>query len=212
MTMVKFLIVDDHPSFRRGVKDILAEGFKGAAVAECGTAMEMLQEIKAKNFDLVIMDISMPGRSGPDVLKELKSLNPGLPVLILSMHPEDQYAIRMFKAGASGYLTKSSAPEELVHAAKKVLAGGQYVSATVGEALALTVRSGAEKLPHQRLSDREYEVLCLIASGKTVSEIAEEVHLSVTTISTYRARILEKMGLKNNAELTRYAIQHGLVL
>jgi DNA-binding NarL/FixJ family response regulator len=128
------------------------------------------------------------------------------------MHPEDQYAIRMFKAGASGYLTKSSAPEELVHAAKKVLAGGQYVSATVGEALALTVRSGAEKLPHQRLSDREYEVLCLIASGKTVSEIAEEVHLSVTTISTYRARILEKMGLKNNAELTRYAIQHGLVL
>jgi two-component system invasion response regulator UvrY len=189
MTMVKFLIVDDHPSFRRGVKDILTEGFKGAVVAECGTAMEMLQEIKAKDFDLVIMDISMPGRSGPDVLKELKSLNPGLPVLILSMHPE-----------------------ELVHAARKVLAGGQYVSATVGEALALTVRSGAEKLPHQRLSDREYEVLCLIASGKTVSEIAEEVHLSVTTISTYRARILEKMSLKNNAELTRYAIQHGLVL
>ncbi|HET6674051.1 MAG TPA: response regulator transcription factor [Nitrospiraceae bacterium] len=212
MTMVKFLIVDDHPSFRRGVKDILAEGFKGAAVAECGNAQEMLQEIKARKFDLVVMDISMPGRSGPDVLKELKVLNPGLPVLILSMHPEDQYAIRMFKAGASGYLTKSSAPEELVHAAKKVLAGGQYVSATVGEALALTVRSGSEKLPHQRLSDREYEVLCLIASGKTVSEIAEDVHLSVTTISTYRARILEKMGLKNNAELTRYAIQHGLVL
>ncbi len=212
MTMVKFLIVDDHPSFRRGVKDILAEGFKGAAVAECGNAQEMLQEIKARKFDLVVMDISMPGRSGPDVLKELKVLNPGLPVLILSMHPEDQYAIRMFKAGASGYLTKSSAPEELVHAAKKVLAGGQYVSATVGEALALTVRSGSEKLPHQRLSDREYEVLCLIASGKTVSEIADDVHLSVTTISTYRARILEKMGLKNNAELTRYAIQHGLVL
>lgn len=212
MTMVKFLIVDDHPSFRRGVKDILAEGFKGAAVAECGNAQEMLQEVRDTKFDLVIMDISMPGRSGPDVLKELKGLNPALPVLILSMHPEDQYAIRMFKAGASGYLTKSSAPEELVQAAKKVLAGGQYVSATVGEALALTVRSGAEKLPHQRLSDREYEVLCLIASGKTVSEIAEAVHLSVTTISTYRARILEKMGLKNNAELTRYAIQHDLVL
>jgi DNA-binding NarL/FixJ family response regulator len=210
--MVKFLVVDDHPSFRRGVKDILAEGFRGAAVSECGNAQEMLQEVRDRKFDLVIMDISMPGRTGPDVLKELKSVNPGLPVLILSMHPEDQYAIRMFKAGASGYLTKSSAPEDLVQAAKKVLAGGQYVSATVGEALALTVRSGAEKQPHQRLSDREYEVLCLIASGKTVSEIADAVHLSVTTISTYRARILEKMGLKNNAELTRYAIQHGLVL
>jgi DNA-binding NarL/FixJ family response regulator len=210
--MVKFLIVDDHPSFRRGVKDILTEGFKGAAVAECGNAQEMLQQVQARRFDLVVMDISMPGRSGPDVLKDLKGLHPGLPVLILSMHPEDQYAIRMFKAGAAGYLTKSSAPEELVQAARKVLAGGQYVSTTVGEALALTVRSGVERLPHQRLSDREYEVLCLIASGKTVSEIAEEVHLSVTTISTYRARILEKMGLKNNAELTRYAIQHDLVL
>jgi DNA-binding NarL/FixJ family response regulator len=210
--MVKFLIVDDHPSFRRGVKDILAEGFRGASVSECGDAQEMLREVRDGKFDLVIMDISMPGRSGPDVLKELKVLNPQLPVIILSMHPEDQYAIRMFKAGASGYLTKSSGPEDLVQAARKVLAGGQYVSAAVGEALAMTVRSGAEKLPHQRLSDREYEVLCLIASGKTVSDIAEAVHLSVTTISTYRARILEKMGLKNNAELTRYAIQHGLVL
>jgi two-component system invasion response regulator UvrY len=210
--MVKFLIVDDHPSFRRGVKDILMEGFKGAAVAECGNAQEMLDEVRDKKFDLVVMDISMPGRSGPEVLKELKGLNPSLPVLILSMHPEDQYAIRMFKAGASGYLTKSSAPEELVHAVKKVLSGGQYVSASVGEALASTVRSGVEKMPHERLSDREYEVLCLIASGKTVSEIADGVNLSVTTISTYRARILEKMGLKNNAELTRYAMQHGLVL
>lgn len=210
--MLKFLIVDDHPSFRRGVKDILVEGFKGVGISECGNAQEMLDHIRHDAFDLVVLDISMPGRSGPEVLKELKSLNSTLPVLILSMHPEDQYAIRMFKAGAAGYLTKSSAPEELVQAVKKVLAGGQYVSASVGEALALTVRSGLEKLPHERLSDREYEVLCLIASGKTVSEIAEDVHLSVTTISTYRARILEKMSLKNNAELTRYAIQHALVL
>jgi DNA-binding NarL/FixJ family response regulator len=146
------------------------------------------------------------------VLKELKQLAPTVPVLILSMHPEDQYAIRMFKAGAAGYLTKSSAPEELVQAAKKVMAGGQYVSASVGEALAMTVRTGVDKMPHERLSDREYEVLCLIAAGKTVSDIAEEVHLSVTTISTYRARILDKMNLKNNAELTRYAMQHGLVV
>ncbi|HZN45802.1 MAG TPA: response regulator transcription factor [Nitrospiraceae bacterium] len=210
--MLRFLIVDDHPSFRRGVKDILVEGFKGAGFSECGNAQEMLDQVRLHAFDLVVMDISMPGRSGPEVLKELKSLNSTVPVLILSMHPEDQYAIRMFKAGAAGYLTKSSAPEELVQAAKKVLAGGQYVSASVGEALALTVRSGIEKLPHERLSDREYEVLCLIASGKTVSEIAEDVNLSVTTISTYRARILEKMSLKNNAELTRYAIQHALVL
>jgi two-component system, NarL family, invasion response regulator UvrY len=210
--MLRFLIVDDHPSFRRGVKDILVEGFKGAGFSECGNAQEMLDQVRLHAFDLVVMDISMPGRSGPEVLKELKGLNSTVPVLILSMHPEDQYAIRMFKAGAAGYLTKSSAPEELVQAAKKVLAGGQYVSASVGEALALTVRSGIEKLPHERLSDREYEVLCLIASGKTVSEIAEDVNLSVTTISTYRARILEKMSLKNNAELTRYAIQHALVL
>lgn len=210
--MLRFLIVDDHPSFRRGVKDILVEGFKGAGFSECGNAQEMLDQVRHHAFDLVVMDISMPGRSGPEVLKELKGLNSTVPVLILSMHPEDQYAIRMFKAGAAGYLTKSSAPEELVQAAKKVLAGGQYVSASVGEALALTVRSGIEKLPHERLSDREYEVLCLIASGKTVSEIAEDVNLSVMTISTYRARILEKMSLKNNAELTRYAIQHALVL
>ncbi len=209
---VRILVVDDHPSFRRGVKDILEEGFDGAKMAECGNAQEMLDRIREAKYDLVVMDISMPGRSGPEVLKELKQLAPNVPVLILSMHPEDQYAIRMFKAGAAGYLTKASAPEELVQAAKKVMAGGQYVSASVGEALAMTVRTGVDKMPHERLSDREYEVLCLIASGKTVSDIAEEVHLSVTTISTYRARILDKMNLKNNAELTRYAMQHGLVV
>jgi two-component system invasion response regulator UvrY len=209
---VRILVVDDHPSFRRGVKDILEEGFEGASMAECGNAQEMLDHVREQPYDLVVMDISMPGRSGPEVLKELKQLAPTLPVLILSMHPEDQYAIRMFKAGAAGYLTKASAPEELVHAAKKVMSGGQYVSASVGEALALTVRTGVDKLAHERLSDREYEVLCLIASGQTVSDIAESIHLSVTTISTYRARILDKMSLKNNAELTRYALQHGLVV
>lgn len=211
VTAVQILVVDDHPSFRRGVKDILAEGFRGVRVEECGNAQDMFQAIQHKKYDLVVLDISMPGRSGPEVLKELKCLAPSLPVLILSMHPEDQYAIRMFKAGADGYLTKASAPEELVQATKKVLNGGQYVSSSVGETLALTIKSGIEKLPHEKLSDREYEVLCLIASGKTVSEIADSVNLSVTTISTYRARLLEKMCLKNNAELTRYAVQHGLV-
>jgi DNA-binding NarL/FixJ family response regulator len=154
----------------------------------------------------------MPGRSGLEALKALKAERPTVPVLVLSMHPEDQYAIRMFKAGADGYLTKASAPEELVHAVKKLLAGGHYVSASLGEKLVQSVKQGTEKPPHELLSDREFEVLCLIGSGKTVSEIAEVMHLSVTTISTYRARILAKMRMKTNAELTRYVIQHGLGL
>jgi DNA-binding NarL/FixJ family response regulator len=153
----------------------------------------------------------MPGKSGLEALKDLKHDRPGLPVLVLSMHPEDQYAIRMFKAGADGYLTKASAPDELVRAIKKVLEGGHYVSPTLGEKLAMTVKPGTEKLAHERLSDREYQVLCLIAVGKSVGEIAESMHLGVTTISTYRARILDKMNLKNNVELTRYAVQQGLV-
>ncbi len=209
--MLRVLVVDDHPFFRRGVKDILAEGFDAVKIGECGNAHEMLESVRVKKWDLVVMDISMPGRSGPEALKELKRECPTLPVLVMSMHPEDQYAVRMFKAGADGYLTKASAPEELVKAIKKVLGGGQYVSPSLGEKLALTVKTDNEKVPHERLSDREYQVLCLIASGKTVSEIADAIHLSVTTISTYRARILEKMNMKNNAELTRYAVQHGLV-
>ena len=157
------------------------------------------------------MDISMPGMNGLDALKQVKQEFPDLPVLIFSMHPEEQYAIRMFKAGADGYLTKSSAPEELVKAIKKVHGGGKYVSPSLGEALASTVKPGAEKDLHELLSDREYQVLCLIGSGKTVSEIADTMNLSVTTISTYRARILEKMRMKTNAEMTRYAIEQGLV-
>ncbi len=208
--MVKILVADDHPSFRRGVKDILADGFEAVKVGECGNAQEMLDQVRNKKWDLVVMDISMPGRSGPEALKALKAERPTLPVLVLSMHPEDQYAVRMFKAGADGYLTKASAPEELVRAVNKLLAGGQYVSPSLGEKLVLSVKQGTEKPPHELLSDREYEVLCLIGSGKTVGEIAEAMHLSVTTISTYRARILEKMRMKNNAELTRYVIQHGL--
>ncbi|MGH7230293.1 MAG: response regulator [Nitrospiraceae bacterium] len=209
--MLKVLVVDDHPSFRRGVKDILDEGFHAVRIGECGTATEMLDVVVQKKWDLVVMDISMPGKNGLDALKELKRERPGLPVLVLSMHPEDQYAVRMFKAGADGYLTKASAPEELVRAIKKVLGGGQYVSPSLGEKLAMTVKSGSDKLPHERLSDREYQVLCLLASGKSVGEIADTVHLSVTTISTYRARILDKMSMKNNVDLTRYAVQHALV-
>jgi two-component system, NarL family, invasion response regulator UvrY len=209
--MLKVLVVDDFPLFRRGVRDLLAEGFQDSKIGEAGNAQEMLELLRRKPWDVAVLDISMPGMSGLDAIKQVKQEFPDLPVLILSMYPEEQYAVRMIKAGADGYLTKSSAPEELVNAIKKVHGGGKYVSPSLGEALAFTVKPGAEKNPHELLSDREYQVLCLIGSGKTVSEIADKTNLSVTTISTYRARILEKMRMKTNAELTRYAIQQGLV-
>ena len=209
--MLKVLVVDDFPLFRRGVRDLLDEGFKDAKIGEARDAYEMLKLLRLKPWDVAILDISMPGMNGLDALKQVKQEFPDLPVLILSMYPEEQYAIRTIKAGADGYLTKSSAPEELVNAIKKVHGGGKYVSPSLGEALALTVKPGVEKDPHELLSDREYQVLCLIGSGKTVSEIADKTNLSVTTISTYRARILEKMRMKTNAELARYAIQQGLV-
>jgi DNA-binding NarL/FixJ family response regulator len=208
--MLKVLVADDFPLIRRGVRDLLVEGFQGAKIGEAANFHEMLDLLRRKPWDVAVMDISMPGMNGLDALKQVKQEFPDLPVLIFSMHPEEQYAIRMFKAGADGYLTKVSAPEELVKAIKKVHQGGKYVSPSLGESLAFTVKSGSEKPPHELLSDREYQVLCLIGSGKTVSEIADTTNLSVTTISTYRARILEKMHMKTNAELTRYAIQQGL--
>jgi two-component system invasion response regulator UvrY len=210
--MLKVLIVDDSPLFRRGVKELVIEGFQGAKIGEAGNAHEMLELLKRKPWNLIVLDISMPGINGLDALKQVKQEFPNLPVLILSMHPEEQYAIRMFKAGADGYLTKAAAPEELVKAIKKVQGGGKYVSVSLGEALADSiVKPDVKKNLHELLSDREYEVLCLIGSGHTVGEIARAINLSVTTISTYRARILDKMRMKTNAELTRYAIQQGLV-
>ncbi|MBU6479223.1 MAG: response regulator transcription factor [Nitrospirae bacterium] len=209
--MLRILIADDFPLFRRGVKELLTDGLESVTVGECGNSHDLLELVRRNKWDVVILDITMPGSNGTETLKQLKAEYPKLPVLVLSMHPEDQYAVRMFKAGADGYLTKASAPDELVEAIKKVLGGGQYVSSTLGEKLALTFKASTGSVPHEHLSDREYEVMCLIASGKTVSEIAETMHLGVTTISTYRARILEKMNLKNNAELTRYALKRGLV-
>ena len=209
--MLKVLVVDDFPLFRRGVRDLVCEGFRDAKIGEAGNSQEMLELLRRKPWDVAVMDISMPGMNGLDALKQVRQEFPELPVLILSMYPEDQYAVRMFKAGADGYLLKSSAPEELVKAIKKVYGGGKYVSPSLGEALVFTVKPGAEKNPHELLSDREYEVLCRIGSGETVSKIADAMNLSITTISTYRARILEKMRMKTNAELTRYAIQQGLV-
>jgi len=208
---LRILIADDHSLFRRGVKELLIDGLGAVTIGESANAHDLLDSVRQKKWDVVILDIGMPGTTGAEALKQLKAECPKLPVIVLSMHPEDQYAVRMFKAGASAYLTKASAPDELIRAIKTVVAGGYYISPSLGEQLVQGIKQGNEKPLHQLLSDREYEVLCLIGSGKTVGEIAEAMFLSVTTVSTYRARILEKMGLKTNAEMTRYALQHGLV-
>jgi len=210
--MIRVLIVDDHAIVRRGLRELLSDEFRGAAFGEASTAQQALEQLWKQKWDVALLDITLPGRSGLDLLKEFKAARPRLPVLVLSVHPEDQFALRALKAGAEGYLTKESAPEELVKAIRKILAGGRYVSPTLAEKLALGVRKDSTRAPHETLSDREYEIMCCIASGKTVTEIAGELSLSPKTISTYRARILEKLGVKNNAAIIRYAIQNGLVI
>jgi two-component system, NarL family, invasion response regulator UvrY len=209
--MLTILIADDHPIVRAGLKQILEDVPGKLICEEALDGVDVFRKCAEKNYDLVLLDIAMPGINGLDCLKQLKKEMPKLPVLIISMYPEEQYAVRALKAGASGYLTKKSAPDELLLAVQKVLSGGKYVSASLGEALACQLGKGAEEYPHETLSDREYEVFCLIASGKTASQIAAQLCLSVKTVSTYRGRILEKMKLKNNAELTYYAIKNQLV-
>lgn len=209
--MLNILIVDDHAIVRRGLKQILEGERDLATVSEAKDGHEALQMTRDQAWDLVILDINLPGQSGLDVLIELRHLNPKLPVLIMSMYSEDQYAVQAFKAGAVGYLNKQSAPEELVKAIKKISTGGKYISDSMAELLAAKLNTQREKTAQEILSTREYQVLILIASGKTLSEIAETLSLSVKTISTFRARILTKMNLKNNAELTYYAIHHGLI-
>ena len=207
----RILIVDDHSVVRRGLKQILVDEFKKAEFGEASNAGEALERVRKEAWDAVVLDITMPGRSGLEALKEIKEAKPKLPVLVLSMHPEDQFAVRVLKSGASGYMTKESAPEELVGAVKKVLAGGRYVSPALAEKMASYLAIDTPKPPHERLSDREFVVLRMIASGKTASQIAEELSLSVKTVSTYRTRILEKTGMMSNAELTHYAIKNQLV-
>jgi len=209
--MIKILIADDHPVVRKGLREIIEETSDMKVADEASNGQEVLAKVFKKDFDVVLLDISMPGRSGLDILKELKSQLPKLAVLVLSIHPEEQYAVQVLKAGASGYLTKKSAPEELVTALRKVSTGEKYVSPSLAEKLASALETGIEKPPHETLSAREYEVMRKIALGKTVNEIAGELFLSPKTISTYRSRILEKMGIKNNAELIRYAIKNRLV-
>lgn len=209
--MLNILIADDHAIVREGIKQILAEIPDTVRTDEAINGQEVIQKVWQNNYDLVLLDISMPGRSGLDVLKQLKSEKPALKILILSMHPEEQYAVRALKAGASGYLTKESTPLELTEAIKKVSLGKKYVSSSLAETLAAHLETMAERPPHETLSNREFEVMCMIASGRTVKEIAGDLSLSVKTISTYRTRILQKMSMKNNAQLTHYTIQNNLI-
>lgn len=208
---MRILITEDHAVVREGLKLILADHFKKAVFGEARNATEALARVWKEKWDVVLLDITMPGRSGLEVLKEIKRSRPRLPVLILSMHPEDQFAVRLFKAGAAGYLTKESAGDELVGAIKKLVGGGRYISPSLAERMASYLTIDVQKAPHERLSDREFLILRMIASGKQVSQVAKELSLSVSTVSTYRARILEKMDMKNNAELTHYALQKDLV-
>lgn len=209
--MIRILIADDHPIVREGLKQIVAETPGMAVTDEASNSQEVLDKVWRNDYDVVVLDITMPGRGGLDILKQLRGEKPGLPVLILSIHPEEQYAIRALKAGAAGYLTKGSAPGELTAAIRKVSAGKKYISSSLAEKLALHLENDTDKPIHEKLSDREYQILCMIASGETTKEIAQGLFLSEKTISTYRSRILEKMNMKSNAELTRYAIKNRLV-
>jgi two-component system invasion response regulator UvrY len=209
--MIRVLIADDHAVVRQGLKQIIRDAADMLVVAEAANGPETLEKARTEEADVLVMDISMPGRSGFDILKDLRLERPKLPVLVLSMHAEEQFAVRLLRSGAAGYLNKESAPEELVKAIRKVVAGGKYVSPTLAEKLAFEIDSDSEKLLHETLSDREFQVMRMMASGKTVKEIADELSLSVKTISTYRSRILEKMNLRTNAELIHYAIQNMLI-
>jgi DNA-binding NarL/FixJ family response regulator len=209
--MLRVVVVDDHPVVREGLRRIISESNELSVAAEAGDGEEALQTVRSTPCDCVLLDVSLPRKSGLEVLKQIRSEQPRLPILILSMHSEDEYAIRMMRAGASGYLTKESTSSNLISAIRKVVRGGRYVSPALAERLAFDLQTDSERPAYEALSDREYQTLCMLSGGKTVSEIATELGLSVKTISTYRVRVLEKLQLKNNAELMRYAIKQGLV-
>jgi two-component system invasion response regulator UvrY len=210
-SMIKILIADDHAVVRRGLRQIINDEPDFEVVAEAQNGQEVLDKLEGSDCNVLVLDITMPDKNGLAVLQEVKATRPRLPILILSMHPEDQFALRALKLGASGYLTKESAPEELVGALRKVMNGGKYISASLAEQLVAEISSDSPRPSPERLSEREFQVLRMIAQGKTISQIADDMGLSVKTVSTYRTRLLLKMKMKTNAELVRYAVQHGLV-
>jgi DNA-binding NarL/FixJ family response regulator len=208
---LRILIVDDHSIIRQGLRQILSDAFPKSVFGEATSGGEALEQVEKNRWDIVLLDITMPGKSGVDVLKQIVDAQPNIAVLVLSMHPEEQYAVRVLKSGAAGYITKNTASEEVIGAIKKVLSGGKYVSAALAENLAANLNTPGGSAPHETLSDREYQVMRLIALGRSVKEIAFELNLSVKTISTYRTRIMEKTKLKTNAEIIRYAVHEKLV-
>lgn len=209
--MIRVLICDDHPVVREGLKQVIDDTKDMRVTGEAGNSQEVTRTFARRECDVVVLDLTMPGRNGLDALKELKRERASVPVLILSMHPEEQFALRTLKAGADGYLTKDSDPEKLLQAIRKVYGGGKYLSMELAEQLAIEIQKGPEKTSHEVLSDREFQVLRLLAKGKTITDVAAELSISVKTVSTYRSRILEKTNLKTNVEMTHYAIQHGLM-
>ena len=209
--MKRILVVDDHAVVRRGLKQILSDSLVVVEVNEAKNGDEAVAQVQKTKHDLVLLDISLPDRTGLDVLKDLKAIRPELPVLMLSIHAEELFAIRALKAGASGYLTKACPPEELILAIRKVMTGEKYVSANFAQRLISNLDKNNQKLPHQTLSDREYQVMCLISQGKTPKQIANQLKVSIKTVSTYHSRMLEKMKVESNAEITRYCLEHKLI-
>lgn len=209
--MIRILIADDHAIVRKGLKQIILDEFPSAEVGEVGDVESLVASVMKNKWDVIVSDISMPGRSGVEALHQIKEISPSIPVLIMSMHPEDQYALRVLKAGASGYLNKDSVHEELIPAIQMVRIGRKYITPAIAQKLVGAISSGTDKQLHEFLSDREFDVLKMLAAGKSVSDIALQLSLSATTVSTYRARILEKMKMKTNADLTRYAIEKKLI-
>lgn len=209
--MIRVMIADDHILIREGLKKILKEAIDIKVVAEAVDVPNLLESLKKTEVDLLVLDISLPGKNGLEALQDLKKGWPALPVLILSMHPEERFAVRAFKEGAAGYMTKESAPEEMIQAIRKIVQGRKYVSSSLAERLAIELKNPASALPHERLSSREYQILRLIAAGKSSKDIAGDLSLSVNTVNTYRMRMQEKMGMKSDAEIIRYALEHHLI-
>jgi len=209
--MIKIFIADDHAIVRKGLKQIISETPDMIVAEEADNGLEALDKISENNYDVILLDISMPGKNGLELLRLVRRKKPKLPVLMLSVHPEEQYAVRSLRAGASGYLTKESAPDELIAAIREISKGGKFVNASLAEKLISELEIYVERPSHETLSDREYQVMCMSAMGKTLKEIAQELSLSIQTVSTYRTRILEKMNMNSIAEVIRYAVKHGLV-